>query len=95
MRNMHSGSHAFHFSVASTMMHLGTNRKAQQSCGSSTDRERVSLWDTALLTKANTIIMLEGGRLQPGDALDASRPAYVRNQLYAGDKGKLVGRTKS
>ena len=28
--------------------------------------------DTALLTKANTMITVEGSRLQPGDALDAS-----------------------
>ena len=28
-----------HFSVAPTTMHMGTNQKAQQSCGSSTDRE--------------------------------------------------------
>ena len=27
---------------------------------------------TVLLTKANTIITVEGSRLQPGDALDAS-----------------------
>ena len=39
MRNMHGGSHAFHFGVTSTTIHTGTNRKAQQSCGSSTDRE--------------------------------------------------------
>ena len=39
--------------------------------------------------------MLEGSRLQPGDALDASRPTRVRHQPYAGDKGKPEGRTKS
>ena len=39
MWNMHGGSHAFHFSIASTTMHTGTNQKAQQSCGSGTDRE--------------------------------------------------------
>ena len=32
----------------------------------------VSARDTALLNKANTIITVEGSRLQPGDALDAS-----------------------
>ena len=41
-----------------------------------------------LLTKANTIIMLEGSRLQPGDVLDASQPMRVRHQPYAGGKGK-------
>ena len=41
MRNARGGSHTFHFGVTSTMMHTGTNRKAQQSCGSGTDRE----WD--------------------------------------------------
>ena len=42
----------------------------------------------ALLTKSNTIIMLEGSRLQPGDVLDTSRPTHVRHQPYAGGKGK-------
>ena len=28
-----------HFSVTPTTMHMGTNRKAQQSCGSGTNRE--------------------------------------------------------
>ena len=28
-----------HFGVTPTMMHTGTNQKAQQSCGSSTNRE--------------------------------------------------------
>ena len=48
----------------------------------------------ALLTKANTIIMLEGSRLQPRDMLDASQPTCIRHQLQAGDKGKPDGRTK-
>ena len=39
MQNTHGGSHVFHFSVTSTTMYTGTNRKAQQSCGSSTVRE--------------------------------------------------------
>ena len=39
MQNMHGGSHMLHFSVASTTMHTGTNQKAQQSCGSGTDKE--------------------------------------------------------
>ena len=41
------------------------------------------LWDTVLLTKANTIITLEGSRLQPGDA---SQPTRVRHQPYASDE---------
>ena len=45
-------------------------------------------WETSLLTKANTINMLEGSRLQPGDTLDASRPTHVGHQPYAGDKGE-------
>ena len=53
------------------------------------------LWDTALLAKANTIIMLEGSRLQPGDALDMSRPTHVRHQPHVADKGKPEVRTKS
>ena len=36
----------------------------------------------ALLTKANTIITVEGSRLQPGDVLDASQPTCVRHQPY-------------
>ena len=32
--------------------------------------------------------MLEGSRLQPGDALDASRPTCVRHQPHAGGKGE-------
>ena len=32
--------------------------------------------------------MLEGSRLQPGDALDASQPTRVRHQPYAGRKGE-------
>ena len=40
--------------------------------------------DTALLTKANTIITVEGSRLQPGDVLDASQPTCVRHQPHAG-----------
>ena len=39
MQNMHGGSHAVHFDVTSTTMLTGTNRKAQQSCGSGTVRE--------------------------------------------------------
>ena len=39
MRNKHGGSHALHFGVTPTTMHMGTNQKAQQSCGSGTDRE--------------------------------------------------------
>ena len=50
--------------------------------------------DMALLTKANTIITLEGSRLQPRDALDASRPTRIRHQPYAGDKGEPDGQTK-
>ena len=49
----------------------------------------------SLLTKANTINMLEGSRLQPGDALDASQPRRVGHQLYVGTKGKPDGRTKN
>ena len=41
-----------------------------------------------LLTKANTIIMLAGSRLQPGDTLDASQPTCVRHQLHVGGKGE-------
>ena len=40
--------------------------------------------DMALLTKANTIITVEGSRLQPRDALDASRPTRIRHQPHAG-----------
>ena len=32
--------------------------------------------------------MLEGSRLQPGDALDASQPTHVGHQPYAGAKGE-------
>ena len=32
--------------------------------------------------------MLEGSRLQPGDALDTSRPTRVGHQAYAGAKGE-------
>ena len=39
--------------------------------------------DTALLTKANTIITVEGSRLQPRDALDASQLTRVRHQSPA------------
>ena len=99
MRNTRDGSHAVHFDVASTMMLTGTNRKAQQSCGSSTVREQGgtpgSCWDTqvprcgtSLLTKANTINMLEGSRFQPRDVLDALQPARIGHQLYAGAKAK-------
>ena len=49
----------------------------------------------ALLTKANTVIMLEGSRLQPRDTLDVLQPTRVRHQPYAGDEGKPDGRTKS
>ena len=45
------------------------------------------------MTKANTIITLEGSRLQPGDALDSLRPTRVRHQPYAGGKGKPDERT--
>ena len=48
-----------------------------------------------LLTKANTIIMLEGSRLQPGDALDVLRPTHVRHQPHAADKGEPGVWTKS
>ena len=41
-----------------------------------------------LLTKANTINMLEGSRLQPRDALDALQPTRVGHQPYAGAKGE-------
>ena len=40
--------------------------------------------DTALLTKANTIITVEGSRLPPGDVLDASQPTCVRHQPHTG-----------
>ena len=40
--------------------------------------------DMALLTKTNTIITVEGSRLQPGDVLDTSRPTHVRHQPHAG-----------
>ena len=53
------------------------------------------LWETLLLTKANTINMLEGSRLQPRDMLDASQPTHIGHQPYVGDKGEPVGRTKS
>ena len=36
--------------------------------------------DTVLLTKANTIITVEGSRLQPGDALDTSQATRFRHQ---------------
>ena len=39
MQNSCGGSHVIHFNVTSTTMHMGTNQKAQQSCGSSTIRE--------------------------------------------------------
>ena len=51
--------------------------------------------DMALLTKAKTIIMLEGSRLHPRDVLDASQPKCVRHQPYTADKGKPGVRTKS
>ena len=40
--------------------------------------------DTALLTKANTIITVEGSRRQPADMLDMSRPTRIRHQPHAG-----------
>ena len=40
--------------------------------------------DTALLTKTNTIITVEGSRLQPRDTLDASQLTCVRHQPHAG-----------
>ena len=49
----------------------------------------------ALLTKANTIITLEGSRLQPGDMLDASQPTRIRHQPHVADKGEPDVRTKS
>ena len=42
----------------------------------------------ALLTKANTMITLEGSRLQPGDVLDMLRPTRIRHQPYVGDQGE-------
>ena len=39
---------------------------------------------TALLTKANTIITVEGSRLLPRDALNASQHTYVRHQQHEG-----------
>ena len=36
------------------------------------------------MTKAHIIITFKGGRLQPGDALDAARPTCVRHQPHAG-----------
>ena len=42
----------------------------------------------ALLTKANTIITLEGSRLQPRDVLDVSQPTRIGHQPYAGGKGE-------
>ena len=39
--------------------------------------------------------MLEGSRLQPGDALDVSQLTHVGHQPYAGDQGEPDGRTKS
>ena len=106
MRNMRGGSHAVHFDVASTTMLMGTNRKAQQSCGSGTVREwggtPGSRWDTqvprcrmSLLTKATTINTLEGSRLQPRDVLDASQPTRVGHQPYVGAKGEPDGQTKN
>ena len=41
------------------------------------------------------INMLEGSRLQPGDALDASQPTRIEHQLYVGAKGKPDGRTEN
>ena len=35
-----------------------------------------------LLTKANTIITVEGSRLQPGDVLDMLQPTCVRHQPH-------------
>ena len=49
----------------------------------------------SLLTKANTINTLEGSRLQPGDALDALRPACIGHQPYTGTKGEPDGRTEN
>ena len=40
--------------------------------------------DTALLTKTNTIITVEGSKLQPGDALDMSQPTCVSHQPHTG-----------
>ena len=40
--------------------------------------------DTVLLTKANTIITVEGSRLQPGDMLDALQPTRIRHQPHMG-----------
>ena len=40
--------------------------------------------DTVLLTKANTIITVEGSRLPPGDMLDVSQPTRVRHQPHEG-----------
>ena len=45
----------------------------------------------ALLTKANTMITLEGSRLQPGDVLDTLQPTRITHQPYVGDKGEPVG----
>ena len=39
--------------------------------------------------------MLEGSRLQPGDAPDVSQPTRIGHQLYAGAKGEPDGRTKN
>ena len=48
-----------------------------------------------LLTKTNTINTLEGSRLQPRDALDASRPTRIGHQPYLGAKGEPDGQTEN
>ena len=48
-----------------------------------------------LLTKANTINILEGSRLQPRDTLDASRPTHIGHQPCVGAKGKPDGQTEN
>ena len=50
----------------------------------------VSTGDTALLTKANTIITVEGSRLQPGDAIDMSQPTHALGTSHTRVSGDRV-----
>ena len=46
--------------------------------------------DTALLTKANTIITVEGSRLPPRDTLDTLRPTHVIDTSHTRVSGDRV-----
>ena len=84
MLNAWQQPHVAILGVIPNTMHLGTNQKVQLSCGSDTNRElsgtpgshldnyRSPAGDVTLLTKANTMIIVEGSRLLTGDVLDMS-----------------------